>query len=375
MIKPPTTPPPLLGVRVLDLSRLLPGPYCTWTLAALGAEVIRIEPPTGGDYTRELPPVIDGHGVFFAAINRGKRSVTLDLRREEGREVFRALLKTADVLVEGFKPGVMGEIGLDPAELCAEHPRLILCSITGYGQTGPLAFEPGHDLNYQGYAGIIAAAGGEGTPWPVQVADLAGGAQSAALSIVAALLGRLSHGRGAWLDCSMTEGSMALLTPHLATALAESRDLNPGGELLTGGYSAYRSYPCADGGWLTVAPLEPKFMARLVGVLSARAEEGAELDTSEEGFRRLFLTRPRDEWVRLLQGCCVGPALGAQELPTHPQHVARSVFEPVLGLPMVRAPFPWAQSPMVPGLGEGNQAILGPLDLPASLIHAATGGL
>jgi alpha-methylacyl-CoA racemase len=375
MIKPPTTPPPLSGVRVLDLSRLLPGPYCTWTLAALGAEVIRIEPPSGGDYTRELPPVVNGHGVFFAAINRGKRSVTLDLRRDEGREVFRALLKTADVLVEGFKPGVMAEIGLDPEGLCAEHPRLIVCSISGYGQTGPLALEPGHDLNYQGYAGIIAAAGGEGTPWPVQVADLAGGAQSAALGVVAALFGRLSHGRGVWLDCSMTEGAMALLAPHLATALAESRDLNPGGELLTGGYSAYRSYPCADGGWLTVAPLEPKFMARLLAVLSALAAEDAALDTSEIGLRALFLTRPRDEWVSLLQGCCVGPALTANELPTHPQHVARGAFEPVLGLPMVRAPFPWAQSAEVPRLGEANQAILGALGLPAALVHAATGGL
>jgi crotonobetainyl-CoA:carnitine CoA-transferase CaiB-like acyl-CoA transferase len=379
MIKPrtadPMTPPPLHGVRVLDLSRLLPGPYCTWTLAALGAEVIRIEPPTGGDYTRELPPVIDGHGVFFAAINRGKRSVTLDLRRAEGREVFGALLKTADVLVEGFKPGVMAEIGLDPIQLGEAFPRLITCSITGYGQTGPLALEPGHDLNYQGLAGIIAAAGGEGTPWPVQVADLAGGAQSAALAIVAALFGRLSHGRGTSLDCSMTEGSMALLAPHLATALAESRDLNPGGELLTGGYSAYRSYACADGRWLTVAPLEPKFMARFVGVLSGFAEVGTEVDTSEEGLRARFLTRPRDEWVSLLQGCCVGPALTAQELPSHPQHVARGAFEPVLGLPMVRAPFPWAQSAEVPRLGEGNVEILGALGLAPSLIHAATGGL
>lgn len=370
-----TTPPPLAGVRVLDLSRLLPGPYCTWTLAALGAEVIRVEPPTGGDYTRELPPVIDGHGVFFAAINRGKRSVTLDLRREEGREVFLALLKTADVLVEGFKPGVLAEIGLDPARLREEHPRLITCSITGYGQTGPLALEPGHDLNYQGYAGIIAAAGGEGAPWPVQVADLAGGAQSAALAIVAALLGRATHGRGATLDCSMTEGAMALLAPHLATALAESRDLSPGGELLTGGYSAYRSYPCADGGWITVAPLEPKFMARLVGILSALREDGEALDTSEEGLRALFLTRPRDEWVTLLRGACVGPALTAQELPSHPQHVARGAFEPVLGLPMVRAPFPWAQSAEVPRLGEGNRTILGALGLSEALLQAATGGL
>ena len=125
-----------------------PGPYCSWTLAALGAEVIRVEPPTGGDYTRELPPVVSGHGVFFAAINRGKRSVTLDLRRAEGREVFCALLKTADVLIEGFKPGVMAEIGLNPEQLCAAHPRLIVCSITGYGQTGPLALEPGHCLLY-----------------------------------------------------------------------------------------------------------------------------------------------------------------------------------------------------------------------------------
>lgn len=369
------TPPPLAGVRVLDLSRLLPGPYCTWTLAALGAEVIRIEPPTGGDYTRELPPLVNGHGVFFAAINRGKRSVSLDLRKPEGLEAMRALLKTADVLVEGFKPGVMAAMGLDPARLCEEHPRLIVCSITGYGQTGPLALEPGHDLNYQGYAGIIAAAGGEGTPPPIQVADLAGGAQSAALSIVAALFGRGRHGRGAYLDCSMTEGAMALLTPHLATALAESRDLVPGGELLTGGYSAYRSYACADGGWLTVAPLEPKFMSRLVSALQVAQGGEAEVDCSEEGLRRVFLTRPRDEWVAALQGCCVGPALTARELPTHPQHAARGAFEPVMGLPMVRAPFPWAQSNEVPRLGEGNAELLGPLGLPEALIHAATGGL
>lgn len=347
-------PAPLHGVRVVDLSRLLPGPYCSWQLAALGAEVIRVE-AAGSDYTRDMRPTAGPHGAFFAAINRGKRSVLLDWRRPWGREALLALIGTSDVLIEGFKPGVMARAGLDPRALCERFPRLVLASISGFGQTGPLAQAPGHDLNYVGLAGIGAAAGGL-DPIPVQVADLAGGALPAALAICAALVGRAQTGRGAWLDLSMTEGALALMAPHLAVALAEDRDLRPGGELLSGGYAAYRSYRCADGGIVSVAPLEPKFMAAL-------QEAVGPLEPDEPTLTRLFLTRPRDEWAALLGEACVAPALRARELPAHPQHHARGAFEDVYGVPMARAPYPWPSSAAVPALGEHTAEVLAGLAL------------
>lgn len=352
-------PPPLEGVRVVDLTRLLPGPYCTWQLAALGAEVIRVETP-GSDYTRDLPPRAGPHSAFFAAINRGKRSVCLDWRSEHGREALLALLGTADVVVEGFKPGVMERIGLGADTLRQCFPRLILASISGYGHTGPMRTTPGHDLNYLGYAGVVAAAGGL-APSPVQIADLAGGALPAALAICAALVGRQRSGQGAWLDLSMTEGAMALMAPHLAVALAEGRDLRPGQELLSGGYAGYRSYACADGGLVTVAPLEAKFLDALEAALGPVRPE-------HEALTALFLTRPRDEWVQLLGEACVGPALRAHELPVHPQHQARGVFQDVYGVPMPRAPFPWAASVEVPVLGQDTEAVLGALGLAPELL-------
>ncbi|MCB9791909.1 MAG: CoA transferase [Alphaproteobacteria bacterium] len=352
----PERPGPLHGVRVVDLTRLLPGPFCTWYLSALGAEVIRVDPPGGGDYSRELPPVVEGHGVFFAAINRGKRSVVLDTRSDEGRALLHKLLETADVLVEGFKPGRLAAAGLDPAALRARHPKLVIASISGYGQTGPYAHEPGHDLNYLGLAGVVAAAG-PGAPYPVQVADLAGGALTASTAICAALVEVARGGEGRWLDISMAEGALGLMAPHLATAAAEGRDLQPGGELLSGGYGAYRTYAARDGGLLTVAPLEPKFQARMAAALGLPV-----LDPDPAAMAALFATRDRDDWVRLLQGCCVDAALTASEIAAHPQHQARGAFERVLGVLMPKAPFPWAPEPHVARLGEHTQAILATLN-------------
>ncbi|MCB9759035.1 MAG: CoA transferase [Alphaproteobacteria bacterium] len=363
----PGRPGPLEGVRVVDLSRLLPGPYCTWLLTSLGAEVIRIDPPGGGDYARLMPPVVAGTGVFYAAINRGKRSVILDVRSDRGRDALHRLLETADVLVEGFKPGALAREGLAPAELRARHPRLVIASISGYGQTGPLRREPGHDLNYQGYAGAVAATA-DLAPGPVQVADLAGGALMAAVGICAALVGRGKDGQGRWLDISMTEGVLALMGPQLAVAAAEQRDMQPSGEMLTGGYSTYRTYRCADGGLVTVGPLEPKFQLRLAQQIGQEM-----LDIRPEAMAALFASRPRDAWVTLLEGCCVGPALTASELPAHPLHVARGAFESVLGLPMARSPFPWARSSEVAELGADTAEILGAIGLDPDTLTPRSG--
>ena len=347
---------PLSGVRVVDMTRLLPGPFCSWYLQSLGAEVIRIESPAG-DMIRSLPPLVEGQGVFHAALDRGKRSVALDTRKAGGQEALRALLETADVFLESFRPGVLASAGLGPEALRERFPRLILCSITGFGQTGPLAELPGHDLNYAGYAGIVAACEGpETAPFPVQVADLAGGALTAALGVSAALVEQGKTGRGRWLDIAMTEGSLSLMAPHIAVALAEERDLRPGGELLTGGYGAYRTYNCRDNRWITVAPIEPKFWMRLRELV-----EDAPSAPDAEALAALFATRDRDDWVSLLQDCCVGPALTAQELPEHPHFVARGCFEQVLGVAMPRAPFPWSASPVVPRLGQDTVELLSPL--------------
>lgn len=338
---------PLTGIRIVDVSRLLPGPFCSWYLASLGAEVVRVDPPRGGDYSRTLPPVVDGIGVFYTCIHRGKRSVSLDLRNPASHTAFHALLDSADVLLEGFKPGTLARSGLAPETLLQRHERLLVASITGYGQEGPLAQEPGHDLNYQGFAGVVAAAGTE-QPYPVQVADVAGGALTAALSICAALLGRE---RGTldrrWLDISMADGTLGLMAPHLAAAQAEGRALRPGGEMLTGGIPSYRAYRCADGRWLCVGALEPKFLAALMQ--QAGGPPSADL----------FLSRPRDAWVELLQGCCVSAALEPDEVARHPHFAPR--FDAIGGIPMARAPFPWATSTSVAPPGQHTREILEPL--------------
>lgn len=349
---------PLSGIRVVDLSRLLPGPFCSWYLASLGAEVIRVDPPRGGDYSRSMPPVVQGTGVFYACLNRGKLSVSLDLRRPEAHEAFHALLGSADVLLEGFKPGALARSGLPVQALLQRHPKLIVASISGYGQEGPLAQEPGHDLNYQGLAGVVAQAAQEG-PYPVQVADVAGGSLTAALSICAALLGQQ---RGTldrrWLDISMSDGALGLMAPHLATATARGQTLQPQGEMLTGGLPNYRAYRCSDGRWICVGALEPKFMARLI-------EQAGGPPSAE-----LFATRTRDEWVERLQECCVSPALEAEEVLVHPHHLARERFEVVCGIPMARAPFPWTSSVDVSAPGADTQRVLKPLGVDVEALVA-----
>ena len=224
---------PLDGIRILDLSRLLPGPFCTQLLADLGAEVIKIEDPQGGDYLRWVPPLLDdGTSVLFHALNRGKKSVTLDLKSADGLKHFRALAAAADVVVESFRPGVMEKLGLAPSSLLREFPRLVVCSISGYGQQGPLRLRAGHDINYVARSGALSLMAAP-TVLPVQIADLAAGAWPAAMQICAALVGRARSGVGAIVDVSMKDGVTGLLSMMLARTLA-GEDVSSGRDLLVG---------------------------------------------------------------------------------------------------------------------------------------------
>jgi alpha-methylacyl-CoA racemase len=300
----------LSGVRVLELSRLLPGPYCTQLLADMGACVTKIEDNHGGDYLRYQQPLLaDGNSALFHAVNRGKASITLDLKNDDDRTKLLGLCADADVLVETFRPGVMARLGLEPTMLCDRFPRLIVCSITGYGQTGARAGRAGHDLNYLAHAGVLAMTK-RPAPLPVQVADIAGGALPAALQICAALLARQQSGRGGWLDISMTRGVQAMAATSFARLLAPQpeRTIDP----VVGSYPCYDVYPCLDG-HLAVGALEPKFWFALCDAIDQPElkdrgfDDGGAGDEVREQLTACFMKHGRDHWRSLLAtiDCCV----------------------------------------------------------------------
>ena len=354
---------PLAGIRVVDLSRLLPGPFCTWYLAALGAEVIRIERPQGGDPTRALPPFRNGESVFHAYLNRQKASVALDTKDPRGQACLLELLETADVVVESFRPGVMASAGLGPDALLERFPGLVVASITGYGQDGPLAEEPGHDLNFCGYAGVIAASGAE-EPAPLQMGDYAG-ALTACVSIIAALFARERSGMGRVLDISMTEAALALMGPHLAAVRAEGRNFIPSSEPLTGGLGNYRVYRCRDGKQLCFAPLEPKFW------LLFCEKSGFVGSPNHDELAAFFLRDDRDRWVEMLGKTCVTPALSAEEIFEEAHFRGRACFEEILGVEMVRDPFGYAATKSSPELGADTTRILSELAVDLESLYEA----
>ena len=259
----------LEGVRILDLTRLLPGAYCTLLLADLGADVIKIEEPGRGDYMRWMGPVVGEQSALFNALNRNKRSVVLDLKSDHGRTAFLKLAETAGVVVEGNRPGVMDRLSIGWEVLHTLKPSLVLCSITGYGQDGPMAMSAGHDLNYMAAAGALGlngAPGGPPLPLGVQVADLGGGGMGGAIAILAALFDVSRGGGGRHLDVAMMEGALAWTAAVAADAAAGGTAPERGRGRLTGGIPCYRVYSCADG-YLSVGALEPKFWEALCTAL------------------------------------------------------------------------------------------------------------
>ena len=314
------------GVKVLDLTRLLPGPFATMLLADLGADVLKVEDTGMGDYVRWAPPYHEGvqdsaKSALFLALNRGKRSLRVNLKEPEGREVLLRLVEDADVVVEGFRPGVMDRLGVGYEVLRERNPGIVFCSITGYGQTGPYTTRSGHDMNYLGLVGMLDLTGPSGGA-PVQsagqIADLGGGGLMAAYSILAALREAERTGRGQAVDVSMADGALTWLTMVAGQYLADGRLPARGAESLTGGIVCYRPYACADG-YVTLGALEPKFWAAwCAGVgredLMERAFDPPGSDTHAE-VEAIFAQRTRDEWTAFADqhDCCLEPVLDLGE--------------------------------------------------------------
>ncbi|MFO0553415.1 MAG: CaiB/BaiF CoA-transferase family protein [Polyangiaceae bacterium] len=294
---------PLDGVRVLDLSRLLPGPFATLVLSDLGAVVDKIEDPVQGDYLRHMPPKAGADNVAYGLLNRGKRSAVLDLKRVEGQRALRAMLASYDVLFEQFRPGVLTRLGLSPDQLRAEFPRLIICSLTGYGQTGPLAQRAGHDLNYLARAGVLGSQGPVGGAPQVpgfQLADVSGGMWSV-IAILSALLERQRTTAGAWLDIAMSEGTVPFAPTSIGAALAGVAGVR-GDEPLTGGIAPYSVYATKDGAHVTLAALEPKFwmtFAASIGLSPSLADlaPGPHQATLRTAVATAIAARTQAEWA------------------------------------------------------------------------------
>jgi crotonobetainyl-CoA:carnitine CoA-transferase CaiB-like acyl-CoA transferase len=361
----------LAGVRVLDLTRYIPGPFCTMLLADLGADVVKVEEPPFGDPTRAVPPAAGDDSAAHAALNRGKRSIVVDLRKDDGAAVVRRLAQRADVLVETFRPGTLARRGLGADALLAESPRLVYCSLTGYGQDGPLAARAGHDVDYAargGFLGSNRAAEGRPVLPAAQVADMTG-ALLATIGILAALQARERTGSGQLVDVSMLDAILTLMSVPATRLLAGGAVANE----LTGTHACYNVYRCRDGRSLAVGALEPKFWEALcralghedrIGLQWAR---GPEREGTIDLLARTFAAKDRDEWMRELEAadCCVEPVLDLEEAFAQPQ-ARRAVGEQPSGearLRTVVAPLRLGGTPLAsprpaPRLGEHTDAVL-----------------
>jgi alpha-methylacyl-CoA racemase len=326
--------PPLHGIRMLDLSRLLPGGFCSLMLADYGADVLKVEDTAGGDYIRWAAPLVDGAATsaasaLFLALNRNKRSIRIDLKTDAGRDVLLTLVRDHDVVLESFRPGVLDRLGVGYEALRHANPRIVLCSITGYGQDGPLRERAGHDLNYLGLVGMLGLSGPAGGP-PVQpagqIADLGGGALMAAFGILAALRERDRSGEGQHVDIAMADGALSWLALVAARRLAGGPVPERGRDDLAGGLVCYRPYACADG-WVTLGALEPRFWtAFCLGVgredLVERQFDGPG-SVAHGDLKAIFAARTRAEWEALARDveCCLEPVLDLDEALAS-EHVA-----------------------------------------------------
>jgi len=376
-------PSALSGIRVVDFTRLLPGPYCSLVLADLGADVVKIEQPGEGDYARTMRKnLIRGKSTYnFLVLNRNKRSVTLDLKKPGGVEVARRLAKSADVLLEGFRPGVMDRLGLGYEALREENPRLIYTALTGYGQDGPYAQRAGHDLNYIGYAGVVEMTGEPGEPPTVpgiQGADL-GGALFAAVGVLAALQARERTGQGQFVDVSMMDSAFALNFTALAEQLGQpGRKIARGETQLTGSVPCYGVYECADGKSLLVGALETKFwgtfcdkVGRPEWIASRYPADLAETKRVRAEIAAHLKTKPREHWLKLLEeeDSCVSPSLTPAEALEDLQVRARALLyetdHPTGGkirqvsLPLRLSHTPGRYIRPAPELGEHTEEVLG----------------
>jgi len=372
---------PLAGVRVLDLSRLLPGGFCSLLLADFGAEVLKVEDTGMGDYLRWAEPRYEGaersaSSALFLALNRGKRSIRLNLREEAGRDVLLRLVREYDVLLESFRPGVLDRLGAGYERLRQENPGLVYCAITGYGQEGPYRDRAGHDMNYLGLVGLLGLTGEPDGP-PVQaagqIADLGGGALMGAFGILAALRERDRSGEGQLVDVSMADGAMSWLALVAARYMCDGVVPERGRLELAGSLVCYRPYACADG-HVTLGALEPKFWQ--TWCRGVEREDLVERQFDPPGSKthaeveRIFADRTRAEWEAFAgeHDCCLEPVLGLDEALDSELAGSRGMVVDVdqpgagpvslLGVPIKLDRTPGAPAGPGPALGEHTHAVL-----------------
>jgi alpha-methylacyl-CoA racemase len=368
---------PLSGIKVLEVAGMGPGPFCAQVLSDFGADVIRVDrADVVGDPANDAITAVD-------VLARGRRSVAVDLKRPSGADLLLRLAAAADVLIEGYRPGVMERLGLGPQVCLERNPRLVYGRITGWGQDGPWAMEAGHDINYIALAGTLWPVGraGEAPVPPLNyVGDFGGGGMLLALGVCAALAERGASGRGQVVDAAMVDGA-ALLNGFIYGMRATGRwGTERGSNLLDGGAPFYDTYETADGKWVSVGAIEAKFFGNLVKALGLDIDPATQNDEAtwpalREKLAATFRTRTRDEWTRLLSGAdaCFAPVLSPWEAPGHPHNAARGTFTESYGVPQPnpaprfsRTPGAIAGPPPVPG--QHTDEILGDLGLDAAAI-------
>lgn len=363
------------NLTILDLTENLPGPYCTTLFADLGATVIKIE-RLDGDPARTAEPQVNGMSAVHHELGRNKKSISINLKERSGQEVFRRLVPKADVIIEGFRPGVVARLGIDYEKMKKINDKIIYCSISGFGQDGPYSSLPGHDLNYISLAGLLGMTGtasGELAIPGGQIADIMGGAMMAAFSISSALYYRSQTEQGQYIDISMLDGAFSMLSLHLAGYQVKKQNPQPSSMPLTGAYPCYHIYPTADSRFIAVGALETPFWKEICRVINepelivqqfAEGEEGKQVKSK---LTDIFMTRSSQEWFELLGHACVTPVLMFNETLSNPQIVSRGM---VTGLqtgqeqiPLINCPIRFSETPAqlihpAPKLGEHTHKTL-----------------
>jgi alpha-methylacyl-CoA racemase len=324
---------PLSGITVLDFTTLLPGPLATLMLLEAGAEVIKIERP-GGEELRRYPPQIDGESAVYALLNRGKNSVTLDLKAPDARARLAPLVARCDVVVEQFRPGVMARLGLGYDDVKAVNPRAVYCSISGYGQDGPRRDEAGHDLNYIAATGLLALSPGppdRPTVPPGLIADIAGGAMPAVMNILLGLRRRDATGEGCFIDIAMADAMFTFAWHALASGFAAARWPAPGAGVLTGGSPRYQLYPTRDGRLVACAALEQKFwlaFCAAIGLSGPLVDDRMDATATTEAIAAIIASRTAQEWTPVFASadCCVTIVTELERAVADPHFVGRGLF-------------------------------------------------